>query len=357
MNTRLIFFLCPLVLACSAKNPDGEKENKESKRAYLPEKNPVEVMVVQEGTFKEEMVSNGKLSARRKSVLTFDAGGVLAELNYRNGDRVRKGVVIARLRQDQLRQACRQAELDLEKARIDLQDLLIGQGYEPADSASVPPGVMQVARIRSGYLDALHALKNAEANLQGSVLNAPFTGILANLEYKIHEHVPAGKAFCTLLDRQWYRVEFSVLETEISRINLHKPVRIALFSDPGRSFRGEIVEINPVIDENGLVQVAAQTPGAKGLMDGMNVKVYIENNIPGQLVVPRQAVVLRQNQEVLFKYTGGIAYWTYVQVLHENSTNCAVIAHPDKVASLAPGDTVIVSGNLNLAHESPVTIQ
>ena len=78
---------------------------------------------------------------------------------------------------------------------------------------------------------------------------------------------------------------------------------------------------------------------------------------PVSLVVPKPAVVLRDNQEVLFKIVGGKAYWTYVKTLLENSDSYAVIAHPDKGATLEPGDTVIVSGNLNLAHESGVEVR
>jgi membrane fusion protein, multidrug efflux system len=60
---------------------------------------------------------------------------------------------------------------------------------------------------------------------------------------------------------------------------------------------------------------------------------------------------------VLFKYTGGKAEWTYVKILHQNSTHYSVIANPDRVASLQPGDTIIVSGNMNLAHGSLVKIE
>jgi hypothetical protein len=87
------------------------------------------------------------------------------------------------------------------------------------------------------------------------------------------------------------------------------------------------------------------------------VKVKIETAVPGQLVVPKSAVVQRQNQEVLFKYTNGIAFWTYVKTGYENSTSYTVTAHPDKGGTLMAGDTVIISGNLNLAHESEVTFE
>jgi hypothetical protein len=68
-------------------------------------------------------------------------------------------------------------------------------------------------------------------------------------------------------------------------------------------------------------------------------------------------VVLRQNQEVLFKYVGGRAYWTYVQTGLGNTTSLTVTAHPDKGGTLQPGDTIIISDNLNLAHKSVVQLK
>jgi hypothetical protein len=88
----------------------------------------------------------------------------------------------------------------------------------------------------------------------------------------------------------------------------------------------------------------------------MNVKVSIRNAIAGQLVVPKQAVVLRDNREVLFRYTGsGVAWWTYVKVVDENENQYSVVAEDG--GRLEPGDTIIISNNLNLAHESVVTIK
>ena len=90
----------------------------------------------------------------------------------------------------------------------------------------------------------------------------------------------------------------------------------------------------------------------------MNVKVFIQKDIPNQFVVPKASVVLRQNQEVLFTVKSGKTYWTYVQTTNENSKQYTIIPHPDKSsASLKPGDTIIVAGNLNLAHDTEVTIK
>jgi len=149
-------------------------------------------------------------------------------------------------------------------------------------------------------------------------------------------------------------IDFPLLETEISQVQTGQKVTVTPVAGANETI-GTIREINPRIDENGLAWVKAEVNNPGGYLEGMNVKVSIKKSIPGKLVVPKQAVVLRQNQEVLFRYTGGIAYWTYVNVLDENEHYYSVIAREG--ATLEPGDTVIISNNLNLAHESEVEIE
>ena len=102
----------------------------------------------------------------------------------------------------------------------------------------------------------------------------------------------------------------------------------------------------------------AQVANDGSLIDGMNVKVVVERMIPGQLVVPRSAVVIRDNLDVLFTYTpDGRAHWTYVKILYSNGDSHVVTANTDRNATLSEGDQVIVSGNLNLADNSEVTLK
>jgi len=188
-------------------------------------------------------------------------------------------------------------------------------------------------------------------------LVAPFSGVLANINKKLYDRIDAGTTFCTLIDDSEFEAEFRVVESEAGDILLNDEVQLIPFSSQ-KICRGRISEINPVIDENGMILVKAKVKNSGGLIDGMNVKVIVEKNIPDQMVVPKSAILLRDNQEVLFRFTGnGVAFWTYVQTLAENTTSFSVIANPDKGAQLSPGDTVIISGNLNLAHESRVEVK
>ncbi|MBN1789092.1 MAG: efflux RND transporter periplasmic adaptor subunit [Bacteroidales bacterium] len=355
MKQITLFLICLIVLSCASKqNTDDQTAEK---RQFLAEKNPVDIMVLKRSTFQKELVSNGKLKARSKSVLKFSAGEELVELNVKNGERVHAGQVIARLRQDKLLQQLEQAKVALEQTRFELQDLLIGQNYSLADSAKIPKKTYETVCVQSGYSAARSRLAAARLDYAATELKAPFSGIIAGLKYKLHEQVSSGSEFCTLIDNSLFEVEFPVLEPELNDVSVGKEVKVIPFSMRDKMFKGRITEINPMVDENGMIQLKATLGQAGQLMDGMNVQVLVENAVAAQLVVPKPAVVLRDNQEVLFKIVGGKAYWTYIQTLFENSESYAVIAHPEKGATLEPGDTVIVSGNLNLAHESEIVVK
>ncbi len=354
--TRLVAVALLTALGACSGTQSKETENAE-KRQYIKQENPVEVIILKKGIFRKEMVNNGKLVAVRKSELKFRVSDQLDQVNVKNGDHVKAGQLIASLVPFTYRQDLKSAEIKLKEARLEMQNVLIGQGYNTMDSIQVPRHIYQMALIKSGYTEALQNLQTAEFNMESTRLTAPFTGVVANISQKKYEQVGTADAFCTLIDDSEFEVEFSVVENEIPDIAIGDEVQVIPFSDNSKNYKGKISEINPMIDENGLILVKALVANPGGLMEGMNVKVLVEKEVPGQMVVPKAAVVLRQNQEVLFKYTHGIAFWTYVQTQAENSTSYSVIADPDKGGTLEPGDTVIISGNLNLAHESEVVIK
>ncbi len=117
------------------------------------------------------------------------------------------------------------------------------------------------------------------------------------------------------------------------------------------------MSVNPLVDKNGQVLVEAEIANNGTFIDGMNVKLLVEKELPGKLVVPKSAVVMRDNQQVLFRYSDGHAQWTYVHTIMDNSNEYVVEANTERQADLQAGDTVIISGNLNLAHETAVSIK
>ncbi len=354
-NYFFSFVLIALIAGCSGRN-DKSGENQSSQAPVVEQKTPVEMMVLRRGIFCKQLVSNGKLKAVNKSVLQFRVGEELTWLGVQEGSRVRAGQIIARLSDIDAVQKLRQAKLQLDKARLELWDALIGQGYDFKDSIRIPKEKMRIARIRSGYAAALVDYEAARNDRSASVLRAPFSGVISGLKKRRYERVNAGEEFCTLVNDQSLDVEFQVLESELPSLHRGQEVVVTPFSG-NRQLLGQVSEISPMVDENGLVKVMARIGNNGQLLDGMNVKVLILTRIPNQLIVPKSAVLMRDNLHVLFRLVNGAAYWTYVNIVGENSDSYAVIPNVDRAATLNSGDMVIVSGNLNLAHGSKVVVK
>lgn len=354
MKISLLHSLLFLINACGETKSDDKSSEKLN---FTEQKNFVEIIILQKGNFQKELVSNGKLKALTKSDMKFIVSGQLKQLLAINGQHVQAGQAIAALEQFEYKQKQDQAQTALNTANIELEDLLIARGYYLQDSNKIPHDTYKMLLVRSGRRAAERDLRTTDHNLQGTILKAPFQGKIANLKHKKYEQVNSGEIFCTIIDDSEFEVEFNLVETEIKDVKLNDEVSVVPFSIE-LSIKGYVSEINPVIDEHGLVLVKARVKNRDGqLMEGMNVKVSAKKNIANKLVIPKSAIVLRQNQEVLFKYSHGKAIWTYVQTDLENGDSYSAKAHAEKGGSLEPGDTIIVSGNLNLAHESMVEIK
>ncbi len=349
----MALFMLFSVVSCRNTNTEAELASVATEEFVTP----VEVMEVEIKNFTRELLSNGKLRAMKKTNITFRIGEELLRIYVRNGQEVARGEVLAELCRNNLDRRIRQVRIATQRSAYAMEDLLLGRGYTMADSLQVPEHLWEVAGINSGWFEAINELNNLEKDLENTRLTAPFNGVVAGIEAQVHDQVIAGGVFCTLIDHSEFLVEFPIMEHELPMVSLGSAVEINPFGMADTRYKGKIYSINPVVADNGQVLVSALITGTTGLMEGMNVRAIVKQTISNQMVVPKSAVLYRDNLEVLFRMEEDKAVWTYVHILHQNSTHYSVVANPDRVASLQPGDMVITAGNMNLAHGSLVTTQ
>ena len=357
---RIIGVLVIAVLVCGCKGKKDKEQTEDNtemaRGTFNKEKNIVTVEPLQLKTFNKQLVCNGKLEAQNKVAVQFEAQGKIDRINMRDGQKVQKGQIMASLDKEQPRRQLEQARLAFDKAEMNLADRLLDYGYTLADTAKIPADQKRVIYINTGFIDSKMALENAERTFRQCDLKAPFSGKVASVKGRQYEQ--SGQ-FCTLIDDSRYLVRFSVLETEYGFVHVGQQVLVSPFINSDVVMKGSIVSINPTVDQNGQIAVTAQVPGSDELMDGMNVRITVENSIPNQLVVPKSAVVIRDNMEVLFRIDPetGHSLWTYVNVILSNTKEHVVEPNKDRGADLNVGDMIITSGNLNLGDDAEVVIQ
>lgn len=234
-----------------------------------------------------------------------------------------------------------------------IQKVLTGQKQE------------QVRMALSGLLDAWNSYRKAQLNYKQTIFKAPFSGYLANIEYKKGQWLPAGTAACTLIDISKIQVVCDVLESECEQI---KPGTKAVVSFPtltaeetnesGRpEVIGKVVEVNPMIDsEKHTMRVLVEIPNYRErFKPGMYAEVQItKRTLNNRLIVPKEALVIRDNRELVFIVRDSLAQWCYVKTGAKNNNYIEILSSD---FGLKAGETVITSGHFSLAHNAKVSAE
>lgn len=337
-------------LSCSDKNETTSLEEKGQEIARVVEQLTVETIKIDSAVFQKQIMSNGIVEALQKSELRFKINERIANIHIKNGAYVHKGTVLASLDNEVLKNLLEKAQIDLEKAKRNFIEEKINYGFAGVDNAKIDPVKLKYMYLRSGVTEAKNTLENAQIRYNQTVLKAPFSGVVANLESKSGDFVTSGDVFCTIINRKQLEVVFLVLENELPFLEINQKITVTSFTDTKMQYEGIVTEINPLVDENGLVRIKGNIlKHDSSLFDGMHVKVLIHKPLKNVIVIPREAVVFREDKEVVFTTENGKAKWNYVEILDENSKSYAL------QKGLKYGDTIIVSGNMNLSHDSKIS--
>jgi HlyD family secretion protein len=304
---------------------------------YLTRPKPVAVVlaVVDRGLV-ERTVTNTRaatVTACRRAKLAPPAGGQIARLLVREGDRVKRGQVLLELWSDDLRaqldlardrvaaararadQVCLSAELaqrDAERAQQLRDERFISA--EALDRAISQARAQRAACMaaKAETEEARAGINVAEATLSRQRLRAPFDGIVAEVTGELGEFAtPSPPGIPTppavdLIDDSCLYVTAPIDEVDAPAIKRRMPARISVDAFPGRKFPAHVRRIAPYALD---VEKQART-----------VDVEVEFNSPKEtdaLLVGYSAdveVVLEAREDVLRVPTTAIQEGTRVLV-------------------------------------------
>lgn len=352
-NSKLLCLFIFSLCACEATTESTPEENLAEASVARQQAVEIQTVPVRRAAFPLQVKTNGRIRARRQVELKIPIGGQIETFQLETGRRVKKGDLLIALDDTDKKLELEQYQFSLDDAEVAKADMLISNGGEANVDSSVSPQRLEFIEQLSGYNKARHALQIAERELEKTRLYAPFDGIIANVQVRSEDLLSAGQSLCTLIDPQSFEVEFSLIEQEALRIRTGQTVQFYALAAPERRYTARISAINPIVDEQGLVQLYAKVAGsASQLFEGMQVAVTVEQAIPDQLTIPREALVLRSGRTVVFTHDteAQLAKWNYVTVAYENDTEVAISE------GLEAGQQVIISGNLNLDHDARVQL-
>lgn len=349
MTKFIPVLMAVLLFSCQKKEIAEDEALSASNQVKSENQIIVSTTIVQDEVFHKQIIANGIIEARHRSEMRFRQTDNIQKIYAKNGDIVKKGQLIAKLDQTNILNLLDQAKRELEAAETKYIGEKASYGVSNQVDSLIPPHILTVTRNRSGLNEAEARLANKEIMLEQTEIRAPFYGRVANLNTKEGNFISSADIFCTLISHNELDVIFHVLESELQYLSLHQQVKLHPFGDAAKKYQGKIIEINPLVEENGLIRIKAKIyQPSLDLFDGMNMKVIIEEEVKDVISIPKEALVLRSNREVVFSLEQGSSKWNYVEVVDENTQFYAI------KEGVNIGDTIIISNNMNLAHDAKV---
>jgi HlyD family secretion protein len=216
----------------------------------------------------------GTVKACRRARVSPATGGQVARLLVREGDRVKAGQTLLELWNDDLtaqlrlgqseakasraraEEACVQADMAEREANRQLKLKRKGLVSEDVIDRAVSDAAARAAACRAAKAAAQVSearIAVVQAELDRTVLRAPFDGVVAEVNAKVGEFVtpsplgiPTPPAVDLIDDRCPY-VEAPIDEVDSHAIRTGMPARIALDAFPGRRFDGRVARIAPYV--------------------------------------------------------------------------------------------------------------
>lgn len=337
---------------------------------------PVKVTIAKKHTLTNYIHTEGITSSERYWEAVAEVSGTVEKINFQDGDFVEEGKLIMKLKNEELEQQLISASIQYQKKYAEYLSLrqVIPEQIEEVDvdlssiieqSNDCNDLREQLEQIISGDIEKEQpqkyvAVKEALADLERLYAQynklsfyAPFSGTLGDLSLKEGNFVSAGTKLFRVIDMNKLVVNVTVMETEFVRLQPHAKAYIRFLAYPEDLIEGEIISINPFIEENsrlGRVKIGFDNPENK-ITVGMFAECYLTaEQYPDLLLIPSEAILTREDKELVFTVEKGRSYWNYVQTGRSNEFYTEILD------GITPQDSVVIEGHYTLIHDAKLDV-
>ena len=285
--------------------------------------------------------ASGYVVAQRKAAVASKATGRLETLSVEEGNRVKKGQIIARLENADIQASINQTQANVNTAKANLgqieaeikdaqlkfdrsKRLIQSKAIAQSEHDTIEAKMQQ---LQAGRAAALSQIKAAEAGLNATqvaleytLIRAPFDGVVLTKNADVGEVVaPFGSsinakaAVVTMADMGSLIVETDVSEINLAKVKKGQPCEIQLDALPGHRFPGLVHMIVPTADRSKatvLTKVKFLERDER-ILPEMSAKVAflsrpVTREEQPKLAVPGSAIVDRNGKTFIYRLEGKI---------------------------------------------------
>ena len=303
---------------------------------------------------------SGSLQPRTEARVRAEIGGQVEQTFAEEGQRVRRGALLARLDDTAVRDAYLSAKSAVRTAESSLQNAQrnLERSTRLAQAGALPERDLETAQLNAtnaeGTLaDARARLAAAGKQLAQTTVRTPISGVISERQADAGDVVQVGAELFRIVDLGSLRLEASVPAAEIDRLKPGMPVEFAV-SGFERRFAGRVERINPTVDPaTGQVRIYVTIPNEEeSLVAGLFAEGRVATDVREAVSVPLAAVDQRGTEPVLHLLKGGRLRHTPVRLgVRDEATDLVEVAE-----GITAGDTVLLGSAQGVVEGAAVRV-
>ena len=316
-----------------------------------PSKPPaVRVATVQVQPMADRIEALGTLVANESVDLTAKVAETITQLNFTDGQRVKKGDVLATMNTEEAQALLEEAESTAEESlrQFERTKQLSRQGAAAVAQLDEARRVYETARARQLAI---------QSRINNLTITAPFDGVVGLRNISVGALVQPGDLITTIDDDSVMKLDFSVPATFLPVLVPGAAVEARARAFGDKVFAGEIRSVSSRIDPvTRTVVVRAEIPNPELLLKpGLLMTVQLRANERQAVVVPEESLLPAGRRNFVMLAEPG-AEGTVARKI-EVTTGARQAGAVEILEGLQAGQTVITHGALKASDGAPVTIQ
>lgn len=319
-----------------------------------PDRPPaVEVARVASVRFTDDAQAVGSLRSRQSVVLKPEVSGRVTQLNFRDGEKVRRGQLLVQLDDQlplaQVQQA--QAELSIAQANHRRNQELVAQNFISKRSVDESSANLKVAEAK---------LALARATADRLRITAPFDGVAGIRNVNVGDYLKDGAEIVNIEDLDAILVDFRLPERFQTKAQRGQTALVELDALPGRKYAAVIQAIDPLVDANG------RSIGLRGCIDnrrlelrpGMFARITaVFGERENARVIPEEAIVPQGGRQFVIRLVDGPDQDTKIAQRVEVKVGIRQPGRVEIIDGLQPGDVVVTAGQQRVQKDGmPVRV-
>ena len=334
-----------LVVATTAREGRADAKRAESDAAALRPALTVTTAKAERRALPAVIEASGAVAAwQEASISARVAGLALISVDANVGDVIRKGQVLARFDDAELRAEVAKAEANLAEADANAQqadayrDRARAVGKSGALSEqSLLQSTTQAAMADAQVAQAKATLNAARLKLTYTMVTAPDDGVISSRTAALGAVAQAGSELFRFIrqGRLEWRAELN--PAQITGVKQGLPVSVHL--PDGQTATGHVRQLAPTLsNDTRLVLVYVDLDHTASARPGMYASGTIQTEVRDITAVPGESIVIRDGRPYVLRLNGNQVQQLAVEVGARQGPFAEIIA------GISPGDTVVVRG-------------